>query len=76
MPALVAVRREPHFRAYYDHLLARGKTKTQALVAVMRKLLHTIYGMFRQQLPFDGGKVYQLPEAIVANCASCTKEVA
>jgi transposase len=76
MPALVAVRREPHFRAYYDHLLARGKTKMQALVAVMRKLLHAIYGMFRQQLPFDGGKVYQLPEAIVANCASCTKEVA
>ena len=76
MPALVAACREPHFRAYYEHLLARGKTKMQALVAVMRKLLHAIYGMFRHQMPFDGGKVYQLPQAVVANSASCTKEVA
>jgi transposase len=76
MPALVAVCREPHFRAYYERLLARGKTKMQALVAVMRKLLHAIYGMFRHQLPFDGSKVYQLPQAVAANRASCTKEVA
>jgi transposase len=76
MPALVAVRRERHFRAYYEHLLARGKTKMQALVVVMRKLLHAVYGMFRHQLPFDGGKVYQLPQSMLANSASCTKEVA
>ena len=76
MPALVAACREPHFRAYYEHLLARGKTKMQALVAVMRKLLHAIYGMFRYQMPFDGGKVYQLPQVVAANRASCTKEVA
>jgi len=76
MPALVAVRREPHFRAYYEHLLARGKTKMQALVAVMRKLLHAVYGMFRHQLPFEGSKVYRLPQGTVANTVSCTKEVA
>jgi transposase len=76
MPALVAVRREPHFRAYYEHLLARGKTKMQALVAVMRKLLHAIYGMFRLQLPFDGSKVYQLRQSMPANSAPCTEEVA
>jgi transposase len=76
MPALVAACREPHFRAYYEHLLACGKTKMQALVAVMRKLLHAIYGMFRHQMPFDGGKVYQLPQPVAANRASCTKEVA
>ena len=76
MPALVAARREPHFRAYYEHLLARGKAKMQALVAVMRKLLHAIYGMFRHQLPFDGSKVYRLPQAVAASSASCTKEVA
>jgi len=34
MPALLAVRHDPHFRAYYEHLLARGKLKMQALVAV------------------------------------------
>jgi hypothetical protein len=42
----------------------------------MRKLLHAIYGMFRHQMPFDGGKVYQLSQVVAANRASCTKEVA
>ncbi|MGD1157956.1 MAG: transposase [Terriglobia bacterium] len=61
MPALVAVRHDPHVRAYYEHLLARGKLKMQALVAVMRKLLHAIYGMFKSRQPFDGSKLYRLP---------------
>lgn len=38
MPALVAVRFDPHLRAFYQHLLVQGKLKMQALVAVMRKL--------------------------------------
>jgi transposase len=62
MPALVASVREPHLRAFYLHLLQRGKTKMQALVAVMRKLLHAIFGMFKHQQPFDGAKLYRLPE--------------
>jgi transposase len=60
MPALVAIRHEPHLRAFYQHLLARRKTKMQALVAVMRKLLHAIFGMFKHLLPFDGSKVFPL----------------
>jgi len=62
MPALVAIRRQPNLRAFYQHLLARGKLKMVALVAVMRKLLHAIYGMFKHQKAFDGSKVYALPE--------------
>jgi transposase len=58
MPALVAVQHQPQVRAYYEHLLARGKTKMQALVATMRKLLHAIYGMFKHDQLFDGLKVY------------------
>ena len=58
MPALVAVRHEPHLRAFYQHLLARGKSKMQALIAVMRKLLHAIYGMFKYRQPYDGATVY------------------
>jgi transposase len=58
MPALVAVRHEPHLRAYYEHLLARGKTKMQALVASMRKLLHAIFGMLKHDQLFDGQKLY------------------
>lgn len=61
MPALVASRCEPHLRGFYEHLLARGKTKRQALVAVARKLLHAIYGMFRSQCPYDGARVYLPP---------------
>jgi len=60
MPALVAVRHQDHLRAFYDHLLARGKSKLQALVASMRKLLHAIFGMFKHDQPFDGAKVYAL----------------
>ncbi len=58
MPALVAVRHDPYVRAYYEHLLAHGKTKMQALVATMRKLLHAIFGMFKHDQLFDGQKVY------------------
>ena len=31
----------------------------QALVAVMRKLLHAIFGMFKHYEPYDGSKVYR-----------------
>ena len=60
MPALVAIRHQPHLRAFYQHLLARGKTKMQALVATMRKLLHAIFGMFKHNELFDGAKAYTL----------------
>jgi len=67
MPALVALQHEPHLAAFYQKLLARGKAKMQALVAVMRKLLHAIFGMFKHHQPYDGAKVHALtpqPEAV------------
>ena len=60
MPAMVAVQYEPEVRAYYDALLARGKKPKQALVAVMRKLLHSIHGMFAHDADFQGRKFYRL----------------
>jgi hypothetical protein len=55
-------RREPHLHGFYEHLLAKGKTKRLALMAVARKLLHAIYGMlFRSGKSHDGARVYQLP---------------
>lgn len=62
MPALVAVQHQANLRAFYQHLLVAGKTKLQALVATMRKLLHAIYGMFKHDQLFDGSKVYTLVE--------------
>jgi transposase len=58
MPALVAVQHDPHLRAFYELLQSRHKAKLQALVAVARKLLHAIYGVFRSQLPYDGHKLF------------------
>jgi len=60
MPALVAVRYDPYLAAFYQHLLAKGKFKMQALVAVMRKLLHAIHAMFKNHQPYDGSKLFQL----------------
>lgn len=57
MPALVAVQHDPALRAFYQRLLDRGKAKLQALVAVMRKLLHAAWGMFRNDQPYDGAKL-------------------
>jgi transposase len=74
MPALVAIVHEPHLRAFYEHLLARGKTKMQALVAVMRKLLHAIFGMFKHHQTFEGCKVYNL--LLVAAPQPAAQEVA
>jgi transposase len=64
MPALVAVRRDPHLKAFYETLLNRHKAKLQALIAVARKLLHAIYGILRTQTPYDGSKLF--PQMVIA----------
>lgn len=60
MPALVAVRHEPNVQAFYEKLIARGKKPLQAIVAVMRKLLHAIYGMLRNDRDFEGEKFFAM----------------
>src|SRR3984893_11864674 len=60
MPALVAIQHEPNVKAFYDKLVAAGKKPTQAVVAVMRKLLHAIWGMLKHDQDFDGNKFFKL----------------
>ena len=60
MPALVAIQHQPNVKAFYEKLIARGKAKMQAIVAVMRKLLTSIWAMLNHQTDFDGQKFYQL----------------
>ena len=60
MPAIVAVQHEPRIKAFYEKLLARGKKPMQANVAVMRKLLHAIYGMLHHDRDFDGEKFFAM----------------
>jgi transposase len=58
MPALVAIQHDPHIQAFYRQLLTRHKAKMQALIAVARKLLHAIYGLFKTHTPYDGRKLF------------------
>ena len=58
MPALSAACHNPHLKSFYQHLQTNGKCKMVALIAVMRKLLHAIYGMFKHNATFDGAKLY------------------
>jgi transposase len=60
MPALVAIKYSPNVNAFYEKLLSRGKEKLQGIVAVMRKLLVSIWGMFKNQQDFDQEKFYKI----------------
>ena len=59
MPALVAIRYQARVKTFYDQLRDRGKKLLQAIVAVMRKLLHSIWGMLRHDQDFEGEKFYR-----------------
>ena len=43
-------------RAYYESKISEGKTKIQALLCVMRRLVNIIYSMMKK------GTAYHLPE--------------
>ena len=51
----------PNIKAFYENLLGRGKEKMQAIVAVMRKLLIAIWGMFKNDENFNPDKFYRIP---------------
>ena len=53
MPALVAVKHNPNLAVFYDRLIKTGLKPKQAVVAVMRKLLHLAYGILKSGKPFD-----------------------
>jgi transposase len=52
MAAVSAIRANPVCQALYERLVASGKAKKLALVAVMRKLLVTINAMIRNREPW------------------------
>ncbi len=56
-PALPAMRRCPSVKAYAERLEARGKAKKVVICAVMRKLVHIIYGVLKHRTPYDPSKV-------------------
>ncbi|PZL74901.1 IS110 family transposase [Enterococcus plantarum] len=47
--------RNPVYRAYFEKKISEGKTKIQALICIMRKLIRVIYAMMKKKA------VYELP---------------
>lgn len=58
MPVLSAVRYDVNAKAFYEALLARGKKKMQALVAVMRKYLTGLWACLKTGQPFDSSLLF------------------
>ncbi|MGE5707667.1 MAG: IS110 family transposase [Bacteroidota bacterium] len=52
MPALVAKRINPLIKSTCDRLLERGKAKMAVIGAAMRKLVHIMFGVLKNQTPF------------------------
>jgi transposase len=53
MAAVVATRFNPHVRALYERLLAKGKSKMAAIGAAMRKMVHLCFGVLNSGRPYD-----------------------
>jgi len=52
-PAIVAIRHNPVLAAFARRLREAGKPKMVVIAAVMRKLLHLVFGVLKHQRPFD-----------------------
>ena len=59
LPAMVAIQHNDHVRAFYNARLQRGSSPRQAQVAVMRKLLHTIWGILKHRQPWNPERFYR-----------------
>jgi transposase len=53
LPAVSAKNHNPILRAFAQRLLAKGLCEMAVIAAVMRKLLHLIYGILKSGRPFD-----------------------
>jgi len=58
MSALSAIRHDRGARLFYARLVVRGKKRKQAIVAVMRKLLHGIWIVLQRRVSFDNSLLF------------------
>lgn len=56
MPAMTARVYNPLLKNFADRLTANGKKPKQVIIAVMRKLLHQIYGILKSGQPYNPEK--------------------
>jgi transposase len=53
MPAITAIRFNPIIRDFAKRLSGSGKSNMVVVIASMRKLLHIIYGVLKNKVPFN-----------------------
>ena len=53
MPALTALQHNAAAKALRERMIEAGKHKKMAVIAVMRKMVHWIYGVLKSGKPFD-----------------------
>jgi len=58
MPMLSVIQHEPLAQAHFERLIARGKTRKQAIGALMRKYLTGFWSAIRHDQPFDTSKLF------------------
>lgn len=58
MNALSAIRHDRGARLFFARLVARGKKRMQAIVAVMRKLLHGIWIVLQRRVAFNSSVLF------------------
>jgi transposase len=56
MPAMTARQNNPLLKTFGDRLKENGKKPKQIIIAIMRKLLHQIYGILKSGLPYNPEK--------------------
>jgi transposase len=56
MPAMTARNNNPLLKIFGDRLKENGKKPKQVIIAIMRKLLHQIYGILKSGLPYNPEK--------------------
>ena len=56
MPAMNARVFNPLLKEFGDRLQTNGKNKKQIIIAIMRKLIHQIYGILKSREPYNPEK--------------------
>lgn len=75
MTALSAIRHDRGARLFFARLVARGKKKMQAIVAVMRKMLHGIWTALQRRVAFDSSVLFAASLAQAESSDSAVAEI-
>ena len=64
LPSVVALKHNPILKAFAERMRANGLKGKAVVVAVMRKLLHLVYGLLKSGQPFDPHFGHSLLEVV------------